>query len=47
MLLLKTDKRLTYLFANFDQFFKIKFWVDALDCGQGLPSVSLLDTDVD
>lgn len=36
-----------YLFTNFDQFLEIKFWVDALDCGKGLPSVSLLDTDVD
>jgi hypothetical protein len=40
-------KMCTYLFTNFHQFLEIKFGVNALNCGKGFPSVSLLDTDVD
>lgn len=35
------------LLANFNKFLEIKLGVDPLYSGQGLPSVSLLDTDVD
>lgn len=36
-----------FLFANFDKFLEVKLRVDALNRGQGLPPVSLLDPDVD
>jgi len=35
------------LFANSGHFLQIILWVDSLNCGQGFPSISLLNTDMD